>query len=564
MVRQVLKIFYKEFNSINQAAMLLGLFTFFSQLLGIVRDRFLASNLGASLNLDIYYAAFRIPNLLFAIAAALVSVTILIPFFVEKLGYDANKPGTSQRFINNVFTVFFFGIVVLSLIIFILTPWLAHLVAPGFDVDSMKELITLNRIMLLSPILLGLSNLMGTITQAFRKFFVYALSPIFYNVGIIIGIVAFYPIFGLTGLAYGVALGALMHLLIQLPVVINQGYFPRFTFKINWAEIGHIAKISLPRTLTLALSQISIMVLVALATGLAEGSVSIFNFALNLQNVPLTIIGVSFSVAAFPTLVKLFTEKNTEEFIRKLILPARQIVFWSIPVIIFFVVLRAHIVRVILGAGAFSWADTRLTAAALALFVISVMFQSLILLLVRGYYAAGKTARPLIVNLIGTGVTIGCAFLFLHLFQTNPVIQNFFESVLRVKNVPGTSVLMLAFAYTIGAVANFAIMWFLFKREFMREYRSGLHRTFTQSLIASTVMGVVIHQLLRFFDNFLDINTFGGVFGQAFFSGLIGIIVAIVILRLMGNEEIKMAEVVLKNKRIWKTRIIGSDAENVS
>lgn len=564
MVKRVLKIFYKEFNSINEAALLLGMFTFFSQLLGIVRDRFLAANLGASLNLDIYYAAFRIPDFLFAIAASLVSVTILIPFFVEKLGLDSENPGRSRKFINNIFTAFFIMIIVVSGITFIIMPWLAQVVAPGFEGEALSELVRLSRIMLLSPILLGVSNLLGTITQAFRKFFVYALSPIFYNLGIIVGILAFYPIFGLSGLAWGVALGALLHVIIQLPVVIRQGYFPTFTWRINWREAGQIAAISLPRTLTLSLSKISIIVLIALASQLAEGSVSILNFAMNLQNVPLTIIGVSFSVAAFPTLVKLFSENNKEEFYRKLVMPARQIVFWSIPVIIFFVVLRAHIVRVILGAGEFSWADTRLTAAALALFVISVMFQSLILLLVRGYYAAGKTARPLLVNLFGTGATIGFAFWFLNLFNNNSNIQAFFENVLRVEGVPGTNVLMLALAYTIGVLINFALMWGLFKWEFMREYKTGLTRTFIQSLIASIVMGVVIYQLLRLFDNFLDINTFWGVFGQGVLSGLIGIAVAITLLVMMKNKEIDAFWRAMKNKKIWKTRLMGSDTENVS
>lgn len=558
-VKRILKIFYKEFTSINQAALLLGLFTFFSQILALVRDRLFASQIGVGGELDIYYTAFRIPDIVFAIAASLVSVTILIPFFIESgKGDTQDTHKNKQHFVQQILSAFTIGMIGISVLVFFLMPFLAKIIAPGFDVYAIHSLVKLSRIMLLSPILLGFSNLFGMITQANKRFFVYAIAPVFYNLGIILGVILLYPMFGVTGLAWGVVIGACMHMGIQLPVVLREGYMLRFSWSIDWKNIWRIVSISLPRTLTLSMSKIIITILVALASTLPSGSVTIFNFAWNLQNVPLALIGMSFSVAAFPTLVQYFTDCDYENFLKQIIAPARQIIFWAIPVTVFFIVLRAHIVRVILGTGVFSWNDTRLTAAALALFVLSIMFQSLTLLLVRGYYAAGKTWRPFMVTMMSSVVTIVSAFLFLHIFQTAPALQHFTEEILRVPDLTGTPVLVLAFAYSFGEIIRFMVMGIWFYTEFMRGYSVGLRRVFFQSLFASFVMGFVIYELLRLFDNMLDINTFHGVFLQGFFSGVMGIVALVVVLKLIKNEEINAILHALHARGFWNNKVIGS------
>src|SRR3989344_461719 len=185
-MNKILRIFSKEYGSISQAALLLGIFAFLSQVLALFRDRFIAHFIGPSPELDAYYAAFRAPDLIFICIASLASITVLIPFIVAKMDGDKVTP-LAQKHLNDVFTVFFSVIVLVSLIMFFLMPLLAPYIAPGFSPFFQDKLIVLSRIMLLSPILLGLSNLFGTVTQLFRKFFIYALSPIFYNVGIIIG-----------------------------------------------------------------------------------------------------------------------------------------------------------------------------------------------------------------------------------------------------------------------------------------------------------------------------------------------------------------------------------------
>jgi putative peptidoglycan lipid II flippase len=206
-----------------------------------------------------------------------------------------------------------------------------------------------------------------------KRFLIYALSPIVYNIGIIIGILFLYPLFGFIGLVFGVVIGAFLHLTIQIPFIFNKGIFPHVRFNIDWGAIRKVIFVSLPRTLTLSSNQLASFFLVSLASLMSGGSISIFNLASNLQSVPMTIIGMSYSSAVFPTLSKFFVEKKRDEFLKQMVDSARHIVFWSMPVMILFIVLRAQIVRTIYGAGSFDWADTRLTAAALAVFVVSII-----------------------------------------------------------------------------------------------------------------------------------------------------------------------------------------------
>ncbi len=196
-MQKILRIFSKEYVNINQAALLMGSFTLLSQILALFRDRNIAHFIGPSLELDAYYAAFRVPDLIFISIASLASITVLIPFIVEKMNGESVTE-EARKLLNNIFTVFFATMIIISVIAFFAMPYLISFIAPGFTPIMQTKVILFSRIMLLSPILMGLSNLFGTITQLFRKFFIYSLSPIFYNFGIIIGVVVLYPIFGIT------------------------------------------------------------------------------------------------------------------------------------------------------------------------------------------------------------------------------------------------------------------------------------------------------------------------------------------------------------------------------
>lgn len=557
MVSRLARFLQKEFNGLHQAAFILAGATLLSQLLGLLRDRLLASTFGASHNLDVYYAAFRIPDLIYVSVASFVSATVLIPLIIQKM--DGEK-AELNRFLNSVISAFLLVMVGITALLFIFMPKLVLLVAPGFDSESAKLLVQLSRIMLLSPLLLGLSNLLGSVVQAYRQFFAFALSPLFYNLGIIVGILWLYPLFGVPGLALGVILGAFCHLLIQPPSVWKMGLRPSL-WKINWTEIWEIVSISLPRTLTLSANQIAVAALVAMASLLPKGSISVFNFAYNLQSVPLAIVGVSYSVAAFPVLAGYFSSGKVKEFVSHIVSASRHVIFWALPATVFFIVLRAQIVRVILGSGQFDWSATRLTAAALALFVISVGAQSLVLLLVRGYYAAGRTKVPLVLNITSSLLVIIFAYLLREAFISWPFFRYFLEELLRVGDVSGAGVLVLPLAFSLGTILNLITLAIFFERHF-GDWLSGVSNTFFQSFSGSILGGAVAYAVLDRLGDYWGLNYFWSILGQGFLAGLAGILVWLAVLILLKSEElVELSKSLLV--KTWKAKPIAPEAEGL-
>lgn len=559
-MEKILRIFGKESVNINQAAFLLAFFTLLSQILSLFRDRSIAHFIGPSQSLDAYYAAFRVPDLIFICIASLASITVLIPFITAKMDND-KFTDESRRYVNNIFTVFFTTMVIVSIIAFLLMPYLVYTIAPGFDSLMQSKVILLSRIMLLSPILMGLSNIFGAVTQIFRKFFLYSLSPIFYNLGIIIGIIFLYPSFDIYGLALGVALGALMHFGIQVFASRGCGFMPKLSIYVNLKEIKNIILTSLPRTLGLACGNITLIFIVSLASFLESGSISIFNLSFSLQSVPLNIIGISYAVAAFPVLAKSVSLGKMDEFKNHLKSASRAIIFWSLPVTFLFIVLRAQIVRVILGSGSFSWNNTRLVAASLAIFSVSVIAQGMITLLSRSYYAKGNTRRPLTINIYCSVLIVVLSYLFIYLFDNVLLFRYFIESILKVSDIPGTEVLMLPLAYSLGTTLNFVLHWFYVRRDFMGG-ESFITKTFFQSLGASFFLGIVTYMSLNILSPVFGTTTLLGIFLQGFISGILGIMAGVLVLYLLKNEELKDIIKVL-HTRFWRAKVIAPSQEEL-
>lgn len=558
-MNRIIKIINKEFGNLGQAALMLGLFNLLSQLLGLFRDRSIAHYIGPSPMLDAYYSAFRIPDFIFVSISSLVSITVIIPFILERMKGGGNEE--AKKFISEIFSVFLFAIVFISLIIFILLPYIVHFTAGGFSPDMQHQVVLLSRIMLLSPILLGLSNLFGTITQLFQRFFIYSLSPIFYNFGIIFGVICLYPRFGIAGVATGVVLGAFMHFLIQAMASTKLGFRPYLTSKIDFSNIKKVLKTSLPRTLGLSANSLSLISIVSFASFLTVGSISIFTFANNLQTIPQGLIGISYAVAAFPLLARAYANENKSEFKKHLRASARAIIFWTLPITFLFIVLRAQIVRVVLGTGSFSWESTRLVAASLAIFSLSILAQSMVSLLSRAYYATGDTKRPLIINVSCSMFIIFLAYFLIHFFNNVPFFRYFIESMLKVTDIPGTAILMLPLAYSIGTILNFVLHWASVRKDFM-EGEQFIFKSFFQSLGSSFFLGVTAYGTLNFLSPVFGTTTFWGVFLQGLIAGFFGILVGGFVLYLLKNEEIEELVKNLKTK-FWKAERIAPPQEEL-
>ncbi len=562
MVKKIIQYLNREVGGLHEAAYLLGGFAVASQLLGIVRDRLLASLFGASTELDLYYAAFRIPDFIFVTVASLVSISVLVPFLSARI---ASGKEELRGYISHAFSFFALIIVFSCGAAFFLAPYILPHLFPGFaDPEKLTRLVLLTRILLLSPIFLGISSFFASITQLYKRFLIYALTPVLYNAGIIIGILLFGERLGNIGIVWGVILGAILHCLIQIPFIFQEGLFPQFRPFFSFSKIKEIILLSIPRTIALAIGNLATIVLLGFASQMVEGSVSVFNFSWNLQSVPLTIIGMSYSLAAFPVLSSLFAQGARDKFITQCVAAARHIIFWSLPLAALFIVLRAHIVRTILGASTnFDWNDTRLTAAALALFTVSVCAQSIILLFIRGFYAAGKTKIPLIINVIA-GISIWLIALFARdLFSSPGVFPLFIEHLLRVQDIVGTEILVLPLAYSIGSLLNALMLWIAFEYTF-RGFSRPVLGTLYHSVATSVVVGISAYVGLNIFDHVFSLNTVLGVFLDGFCAGIVGVVVGVFMLKVLKNAELEEIVATLKQK-IWKAKIIGPEAtENIS
>ncbi len=211
--------------------------------------------------------------------------------------------------------------------------------------------------------------------------------------------------------------------------------------------------------------------------------------------------------------------------------------FWAIPATVLIIVLRAQLVRTILGSGVFDWEATRLTAAALALFVVSLCAQSVTLLIARGYYAAGKSARPLFFALVSVFVTISTSALLVTLFHSSALWRNFLESLLRVADIPGTTVLMLALGYCVGALLQAVLGIYFFSKDFSFSLK-GLRQLSFESFGSSLIGGVGAYTVLAYVGNHIDINTVLGVVSQGVLGGMAGLLVTVGMLALMQNREL--------------------------
>ncbi len=556
MVTRVIQLVYKEIRGLHQAAYVLALLAFGSQMLALIRDRLLAHQFGAGYELDVYYAAFRVPDLMYVLFASTLSVYVLIPFVSRHM--SINESSRARDLLSQVFTLFLLVYIVTAVVLFVLAPSFVMWLFPGLSEQS-EQLVLLLRILLLQPFFLGISSLFGVVTQLNHRFVLYAISPLIYNLGIIFGVVVLYPLVGLAGLAYGVVLGAIGHMLIQWPLVRASNLSFSWIGRFNWAEIGSVLRTSIPRAITLSLNQIVLLILVGMASTMTVGSVAVFQFGYNLQSVPLAIIGVSYSVAAFPTLSEFWSKGELVKFRDHVLVACKHIIFWSVPAIVLSIVLRAQLVRVVLGSGAFNWEDTRLTAAVLALLIISLTAHAMSLLLVRAFYAGGYTRLPFYAIAVGSVTSVGTAYAVLDLFTTSPTVRTFLEVSFRVVDVPGTEILALAFGYTVALLLQ-AVLLCLMANRALGVYFGGLLRNIGEASMAAVVGGIAAYVTLNFIVAGINPNTFIGIFLQGGLAGLAGLTGVILAYRLLGSNELEETYRSFQGK-LFKTDIVAPQKE---
>ena len=565
MVSKLLSLLNREVKTINQGALLLALFSIASQLLGLIRDRSLAHIFGPSAVLDVYYAAFRIPDFLYNSFAAFVSVTALLPLLSTYLkSKETDNKHDIRDFSHSLFTVFTISMVAVCALTALFMKPLSFLVVPGFSPDQRELFVLLSRILLFSPFFLGLSNLLGSFSQVQKKFYAFALAPVFYNICILIGIFFLRPSMGITGIILGVVMGAFVHMAIQIPTMLHLKAFPRLTFRPNVAFIKKVISVSLPRAFSLSLNNLTLLMMGSIASLLAVGSISVFNFSYTIQTTPLYIIGISYAVAAFPALSRFFQEEQYAVFSEVIHRAIKNIFFFSIPLSLLFIVLRAQIVRVLLGSGMFTWEDTRLVAASLALFAISIAAQSVVLLLVRIFYAMGNTKLPLKINLLTVLITALSAAALMWVYSQSLSFRYFITALLRLDGIENPGIILLPLAYSVGQIINASLLWFYFRKALAQKYHTSV--SFTRILFhicAAGILGAsVAYGTLQILSYATRSDTVWGILTQGILAGAAGSITYLLFIAALNHDELKSMTSVLVSK-FWKQKPLAPEQPEV-
>ncbi len=484
------------------AAFIIAIAGILSRLLGFVRDRLLASTFGAGDTLDIYYAAFRLPDFIYGLLVLGALSAAFVPVFTELINKDDSK--FAWRLTNNVLTLLLLTLGGISLLGIIFAPMVAALVAPGFSPEKQTAVANLTRVMLLSPILLSLSAVFSGVLVSLKRFLAYSLAPIFYNVGIIVGIVGFVPMVGTVGLAWGVVLGAFLHVFVQYPAMRESGY--RFEY-IRWKNLvddstRQVIRLMIPRSLAMAINQISLLLVTIFASTLASGSLAVVTLATNIQSVPLGLFGISFAVAAFPVLSQYAAKEAYETFFKTLSRTARRISYFVIPLSCFLIIFRAEIVRVVLGAGAFNWEDTILTFQVLGLLAASLLAQCLIPLFVRAFFALQDTRLPLFAALFGEVI---------HLMSI-PLLLPRFE------------VLGLGIAFSLGAFSQLILLYIFLRRRLPYFRDESILSPILKVILIAFAASMVAQLSKGLFALTIDrVDTFAEVFVKLSLGLLIGV-----------------------------------------
>lgn len=460
------KIFNSQTKTLTRGALIIGVSYFFSAVLGLIRDRLLVGHFGAGLELDVYFAAFRIPDFVYNILILGGLIVAFLPLFAEYFSKNKNEVWQMTNYILNAFLIF---ILAISFILFLLTPWFIKWLFPGFGPAHYKLAVPLIRLLFLSPIFFGISNLLSGILQYFRRFFIYSLTPILYNLGIIFGILFLTPHFGIFGVGLGVVFGAFLHMAIQIPTARNCGLSYKFLLDFKYPAIKRIFKLMVPRVFGVAAQQINLIIITAIASTISAGSIVIFSISNNFQGLPVGVIGASFAVAVFPTLSRFFAENRKKEFLENFSSIFRQILVFVIPISILIFLLRDQIVGIIYLTGKFGLDDAKLASACLGIFAFSIFAQSLIPLLSRAFFSLQDTKTPTLITLAVVLINIILSFSFVWLLRTPNIFSNFlteFFSLLRNENTP---LLGLPLAFSISAIFQFVLLIFFIKKKLTRE-----------------------------------------------------------------------------------------------
>lgn len=477
-MKRLWDIFGKKQTSVGSAATILVFMVFASRIMGLVRDRLLSARFTPE-ELGVYFAAFRVPNLLFELLIMGALTSAFIPVFTRYLTHHDEKKGWRMTAILINSSVIL--LLILSVPMLVWTREISLFLAPGFSPVEIEQMAAFTRLMIVAQVLpLLVGNFLTGLLQSYNLFIVPAIAPVVYNAGIIAGILFLSPVWGLSGAVFGVGIGAVLFMIIQVPLLLRIGYRHVFSLDIQDSGVREVGRLIGPRTLGLAVSQIDMTVDLMLASLLGPRMVTIFNFAQHLGQLPVGLFGVSIAQAALPTLSVASVKEDRDHFKRTIIKAIHQILFFVLPASVLFIVLRIPIVRLVFGASRFDWEATVLTGMTLSAFGISLFAQSLTHVLARGFYALYDTKTPVMISVLS-------------------IVLNTILSIVFIQywHLPIWS---LGLSTSVASIVNAVALFVLLDRKLGTFARWELFGSPVKMFLASIAAGFAIYVPLKIFD----------------------------------------------------------------
>jgi putative peptidoglycan lipid II flippase len=524
-------------SNILSAAAIIAVSYLGSAFLGLIRNHLLAGRFfgGQEAVLDAYFAAFVIPDSFFQLLVMGAISASFIPLYQEYLHKGEQE---ASDMTNRALS--FFGLVFLffSLVVVLAARPLASLLT-GYEGSQLDLVVNLMRIMSLSQIIFTISSFYTGVLQARSRFLVPALAPILYNFGTILGILFLSPYLGIYGVAFGVVIGSLLHLLAQVPTGLSLGYVPKFIWDLKHAGLRAMIKLMPPRALALGLDQIERAIAVSLASGFAAGSLSIFNFARQLYILPISLFGVSLSQAAFPKLSEDILKKSNTDFREPLSKSILQVFFFALPASILILVLRVPLVRIAFGAKAFPWEATLTTGRALAFLALSIAPQAVTHILTRAFHATQDTKTPVYIGFVTMAIFMALAYyLGQHL---------------------GYTVVGITIALSITNTIDFIALYAILRR---RIGPLGISSRIFKMVFTSLVTGIALWLPMRLLDQFVfDTTRTLPLIALTLTASFIGFVVYLIFCYIFRIEE--LAEVINLGKKLGNWRKILSKSDEV-
>jgi len=469
-------------ESIFSASLVLGIAFGASAALGLLRNRLLYAAFFSccASSLDAYNAAFRLPDLIFKLLVSGALSASFIPVFSSCYHRDKNL---AYRVGSTVINLLLLALIIFSVVVFIFTPQFSQIIGPGFNPSQISLMVGITRTLLIAQIFFLASNFLTGILHVHQIFIIPALSPIIYNLFVIIGIVALAPAFGLYGVAWGAVVGAFFHLAIQIPIVKKTGFRYSAAVDTGLPGVREIFRLALPRTLSLGLSEIENTVTTFFTTTLASGSLSLLTLAFQLMYLPSRIFSTTVGQASLPILSSNIAKNEIEKFKSTVTRIICQSLFIAIPITTIVLVHRLPLVRIAFGARQFPWSATLLTAKLLAYLTPAIVCQGIIQILIRSFYALHNTKSPLYISIFSlvASILLNCYFIT---FTSLGVV-----------------------GLTISASASNLIqcfgLFYFFTRQVHGFGWSQFFQRLSRFFVASVILAFIVRYSTRFMDLFL-------------------------------------------------------------